>query len=108
MKTENDFLEWLTNASIHTNFCRYGQFGGHGFVCVADFTENTILSKAVGDLGGGDIEALDAETYIRKATSFFGYNKDPSKAMHILVHELRFYYFNVLNKKTKTVLKENE
>jgi len=29
MKTEKDFLDWLSGATIYVGNCRYGQFGGH-------------------------------------------------------------------------------
>ncbi len=32
-RTENDFLEWLSGASIYIGYARYGHLGGHGFVC---------------------------------------------------------------------------
>jgi hypothetical protein len=96
-RTENDFIDWLSCASIYIGYARYGQLGGHGFVCVGDYDGSDEIATKVDDLNGGDIEALDAGDWLARRNVWIGNDPDPSKAMAMMVEQARRYYFDVLN-----------
>lgn len=101
-RTEADFLNWLGGSYFYVGYARYGQMpGGHGFVCATAYDQDEQLAAYVADLDGGDNEAIDAAERIRAREGIWWANdRDPSKAMHKLVGQLRQYYFGDLNKQS--------
>ena len=96
-RTEEEFLNWISGASIYIGYARYGQLGGHGFVCVGDYGEDEILRSWVDDLNGGDHEALSAAQNITKMNCWLGNDRDPAKAMQKMLDMARQYYYYELN-----------
>jgi hypothetical protein len=98
MRTEADFIEWLSGASIYVGYARYGQLGGHGFVCVGTYDWSDDIARWTDDLNGGDIEALDAADRLASQDGvWLGNDPDPSRAMAKMMERARRFYFDVLN-----------
>lgn len=100
-RTEKDFFDWLYGASFYHGTTRYGQFGGR-HVFATKYDESEELRDLLDDLEGGDFEAIQAGIKIQKMYDnkeiWMAYNDNPAIAMTDLVNQIRFYYFNVLNK----------
>ena len=100
MKTESDFLDWLSGLSIFVGYARYGQFG-HGIVCASTSNgEDRELKTAVYNLDvSDDNEALEAADIILDMEHcWYGCDPNPVKAMEIMVEKMRRYYFDELHK----------
>lgn len=97
-RTEQDFIEWISGASIYIGYARYGQFGGHGFVCASKYDESEKLRGLVECLDGGDDEALNAEGAIAKMDGvWIGNDPDPAKSMQKMLNKAKKFYFYELN-----------
>lgn len=98
-RTEADFLDWFSGADIYVGYARYGQLGGHGWVCVSNYDGSDELAVLVDNLDGGDIEALDAAKAIRSRFpgAWLGNSPDPAEAMRKMLDLARRYYFETLN-----------
>ena len=96
-RTEAEFFEWLSGAEISINYCRYGQLGGHGFLCATSYDDGGETAALVDELDGGDIDALEAAEKLEKNGCWYGNDIDPSKAMEKMLEQIRQYYFYELN-----------
>lgn len=96
MRTESDFIGWLSGASIYIGYARYAQFG-HSFVCTSQYDHDDELQAWTEDLDGGDNDAISAANAIRHCGCWIGANPNPAVAMTALVGSMRRYYFDVLS-----------
>ena len=92
----NNFLTWLSGASIYIGYARYGQLGGHGFVFASGYDDSDALADAVDDLDAGDNEALQAADAIEERAKagrcWYANDPDPVVAMARLMDQMREHH----------------
>lgn len=98
-KTEHEFQQWLSWASIYINTDRYSSFGD-GVVCVIDYDHDDKLQEAVDNLDAGDNDMIDACDYIRSKPRWMGAG-GLLEAVKAAENVARKYYFDELNNHSK-------
>lgn len=87
----------LSGAAIYVGYARYGQLGGHGFVCTSSYDDTEDLHNWTEDLDAGDDDALRAADKIKESGAWYGNDPDPTKAMQKMIAKMERYYFHELN-----------